>query len=286
MVTLVRRATIGSMAARRSSTTMPAHFTRIALLGALLPISGCLSKPITKEEAAALISESPAFKREKSVRLPRQITFKRGWGSRYGQERPLSVSELAHVDPTVAILKLHRAVRVEESIYGPGGGALHLFVITPIDLDPGSLLPDTVSTRPDDPQGLADWRAERSQTRSIYGISDVKREREWRIPVGTRELVQVDQIHNWKDPNIEIPVNELAVDFSWRWLPNDMGDAFDTRSSTFESFPDSVQEAARIAGVRMNTGELMRSRAFFKRESDGKWKVRLIEWSFGRGNPD
>ena len=257
---------------------------RILAVAALCSVTACLSKPITKEEAAAIIRESEAFQRPKFVRLPRQMTLQHRY-TYYGQEKLLSVSQLANVDPVVAILKLQRVIRVEESVYGAGVGAPHHFLITPTNIDSAALLPDVERDR-SDPQAMEDAREERSYARRMYGMSEIKRDRAWRLAVGTREFVDIDQVHNWKDANIEMPVNELAVDFSWRWQPNDLGDAFDTRSSTFESMPDSVQEAARISGVRMNTSERMHSRAFFHRGNDGKWALRIIEWSFGRGNPD
>jgi hypothetical protein len=256
----------------------------LTLLVAAPAASGCgLSKPMARAEAAAIIRDSEAFRRPKFVRVPRQITFKHGYSSTYGQEKPFSISELAQVDAGVAILKLQRAITVDESIYGPGRGALHQFVITPIDVDSATLHVDTPPD-PNDVQGMIDARYERPPTR-YAGMSEVKRERGWRIEIGTRDFVQVDDVHNWRDANVEVPVNELAIDFTWRWMPNEAGDAFDSGSSTFESFPDSVQKAAQSSGVRMNTTEPMHSRAYFRRDADGKWKLRLIEWTFGRGNP-
>lgn len=257
---------------------------RLTLLLAATLCAGCgLSKPIAHPEAAAIIRESETFRRPKFVHVPRQITFKRTYASIYGQEKLFSINELAQVDPAVAILKLQGAVRVDESIYGPGRGALHLFVIAPIDVDSAWVKVDAAPD-PNDPQAVIDARYERPPTR-YTGMSAVKRERGWTIEIGTREFVQVDQVHNWRDPNIELPVNELAIDFSWRWMPNEAGDAFDSGSSTFESLPDSVQEAARTSGVRINTTDVMHSRAYFRRDADGRWKLRIIEWSIGRGNP-
>lgn len=259
---------------------------RAAAIAAMILTASCsLSKPITNEEAGAIIRESTAFKRPKLVRLPRQITFQRGYYSSYGADKPLSISQLAYVDPVVAILKLQRMISVEESIFGAGGGVPHLFLITPNGIEPNALLPD-VEDDARDPQAIEDRRVERYVTRGTYLMSQIKRDRGWRLALGEREFVEVDQIHNWKDANIQLPVNELAIDFSWRWQPNELGDAFDARSTTFESMPDSVQEAARSFGVRMNTSERMHSRAFLRRGSDGKWTLRVIEWSFGRGNPD
>ena len=259
---------------------------RSAVLAATILIAGCgLSKPITNDEAGAIIKESVAFKRPKLVRLPRQITFQRGYYSAYGADKPLSINQLAQVDPVVAILKLQRMISVEESIFGAGGGVPHLFLITPSGIEASALLPDAEDDARDQ-QAIEDRRVERYVTRRTYAMSEIKRDRGWRLALGEREFVEIDEVHNWKDANIQLPVNELAVDFSWRWQPNELGDAFDARSTTFESIPDSVQEAARSLGVRINTSERMHSRAFLRRGSDGQWTLRVIEWSFGRGNPD
>jgi len=99
-------------------------------------------------------------------------------------------------------------------------------------------------------QRAGDTRRKRGARRvGSTGYSQFKKEIGWRVPIGTREFLQVDQIHNWRDANENIPVNELAIDFSWRWLPNEFGDAFDSESQTYASFPDTVQEAAKNWGV-------------------------------------
>lgn len=261
------------------------HCLTISALASVLLATGCLSKPITKNDAAQLIRVSAAFTRPKFAHIPRQLTFQSYWSSQYGTEGVLSIDELSKVDPTVAILKLTRAISVSESIFGPGQGAMHLLVITPIGIDSAALLADEDPRSPGaDPQETIDAQEERPQSYMQVSYNHFKRELGWRAPIGARQFLQVDQIHNWRDANEQIPVNELAVDFSWRWVPNDLGDAFDTASETFRSFPDKVQESAGTWGVRMNTEGVMRSRAYFYRDN-ATWKLRLIQWSLGRGNP-
>jgi hypothetical protein len=256
----------------------------VVVLGAATLLASCaLSKPLSKEQAAELIGKSAAFTRPKFAHIPRQLTFRRSWASLYGQEGILSISELAYVDPTVAILKLQRLVKVDESIYGPGRGAPHLLAVTPTEIDQSLLLAD------EDPgelsgQDMIDAQDERPRGSALVRWNEVKRDIGWRVPIGTRELSRVDQIHNWRDLNENIPVNELAVDFTWRWKANEFGDPFDSESAAFSSFPDSVQQAALTAGVRMNTGADMHSRAYLQRVG-AEWRLRMIDWSVGRGNP-
>jgi hypothetical protein len=251
-------------------------------LPATLSLGGCLSEPIGKTDAAELVRTSAAFTRPKFAHIPRQLTFQGYFASPYGSEGILSISQLARIDPTVAILKLGREISVSESIYGPGRGAMHHLVVTPAHIDSTSLLADEGHSAYDT-QETIDAQEERPPIMS-YGSNEVKREPGWRVAIGTRELIQVEQLHNWRDANENIPVNELAVDFTWRWIPNDFGDAFDSSSESFQSLPDSVQEAARSFGARMNTGATMRSRAFLQRDGV-TWKLRVIQWSSGRGNP-
>jgi hypothetical protein len=253
------------------------------VLAGTLALAGCLSKPITNEEAGALVQASAAFTRPKFAHIPRQLTFQSGFVSPYGSEGILSISDLARVDPTLAILKLVRAVSVTESIYGPGRGAMHQLVVAAVGIDSASLLADEDPRAGLDEQENIDAQEERPNV-GATGWNQFKKELGWRVPMGTRQFLKVERIHNWKDANENIPVNELAVDFSWRWVPNEFGDAFDSQSETFRSLPDTVQQSAKSWGVRMNTETSMLSRAYLHRVSD-KWRLRVIQWSIGRGNP-
>jgi hypothetical protein len=266
------------------SLTPSRRLTIVALAGTML-FTGCLSKAITKQEASALVQASAGFTRPKFAHIPKFLTFQSYFSSEYGTEGILSITDLARVDPTLAILKLIRAVSVSESIYGPGRGAMHQLVVTPISIDSAWLLADEdPHAAAFDQQEMIDAQEERPQGSGLMSWNSFKKEVGWRVPIGTRQFIAVDQIHNWKDANENIPVNELAVDFSWRWIPNDFGDAFDSRSETFQSFPDAVQQSASSWGVRMNTEGTMHSRAYLHR--DGKqWQLRVIQWSVGRGNP-
>jgi hypothetical protein len=264
--------------------TRTLRLTTIAL-AATLGLGGCLSRAVTKKDAAELIRVSAAFTRPKFAHIPRLLTFQGFYYSEYGAEGVLSITDLARVDPTLAILKLERVISVSESIYGPGRGAMHQLVITPTGIDSSSLMAD------EDPRAGAydaqeelDAQEERRMGSSLVSWNSFKKEIGWRVPIGTRELLQVDQIHNWRDANENIPVNEIAVDFSWRWVPNEFGDAFDSQSATFRSFPDELQKSAASWGIRMYTESPMHSRAYFRR--DGKqWTLNVIQWSPGRSNP-
>jgi hypothetical protein len=264
--------------------TRPLRLTTIGLAG-MLVLGGCLSKPIAKTEAAALVRNSAAFTRPKFAHIPRFLTFQGYFQSQYGSEGILSITDLARVDPTLAILKLERIVSVSESIYGPGRGAMHQLVVTPTGIDSAALMADEdPRSGAYDAQEELDAQEERRMGASLGTYNSFKKEIGWRVPIGTREFLQVDQIHNWRDANENIPVNELAIDFSWRWVPNEFGDPFDSQSASFRSFPEEVQTAATNWGARMNTETPMHSRAYLRR--DGRqWVLNVIQWSTGRGNP-
>lgn len=251
----------------------------------LVLVGGCLSKPITNEQAATLVRTSAAFTKPKFAHIPKFLTFQSYFSSPYGVEGVLSVTDLAKIDPTLAILKLQRLVSVSEAIYGPGRGAMHQLVVTPTGIDSTVLLADE-SPRGDgyDPQEEQDAQEDRRRGASYVSMNTFKKEIGWRVPIGTREFLQVDQIHNWRDANENVRVNELVVDFSWKWVPNEFGDAFDSQSESFRSLPDDVQKEAQNWGVRMNTEGPMHSRAYLQREGK-EWKLTVIQWSFGRGNP-
>ena len=261
------------------------RLTTIALV-ALVGLAGCLSKPITKQEAGELVRTSAAFTRPKFAHIPRLLTFQGYYYSDYGSEGVLSITDLARVDPTLAILKLERVISINESIYGPGRGAMHQLLINPTGIDANVLMADEDARSGGyDQQEELDAQEERRRGTSLVSNNSFRKEIGWRVPIGTREFLQVDQIHNYKDANENIPLNELAIDFSWRWVPNELGDAFDTESATFRSYPDEVQREAGVWGVRMNTSAPMHSRAYLHREGK-EWVLRLIQWSSsGRGNP-
>lgn len=254
-------------------------------LVALVGLDGCLSKAITKQEAGDLVRTSAAFTRPKFAHIPRLLTFQGYYYSEYGSEGVLSITDLARVDPTLAIFKLERVISINESIYGPGRGAMHQLLISPTGIDASVLMADEDARSGGyDQQEELDAQEERRRGTSLVSYNSFKKEIGWRVPIGTREFLQVDQIHNYRDANENIPVNELAIDFSWRWVPNELGDAFDSESATFRSYPDEVQRQAAVWGARMNTSAPMHSRAYLRREGK-EWVLRLIQWSLGQGNP-
>jgi hypothetical protein len=257
--------------------------TTIGLAACTLVLGGCLSKAVTNREAGDAIRASTAFTRPKFAHIPRLVTFK---GYAFSNNGVLAINDLAEFDPTLAILKLQRVVSVNESVYGEGVETMHQLVVTPTGIDSAALIADEDARSGGvDQQEYLDAQEERRYSYSRMGYyTSFKREIGWRVPIGTRQFLEVQKIHNWHDANENIPVNEIVADFTWRWVPNDFGDCFDAQSETFRSYPDPVQKAAENWGIRMNTEGTMLSRAHFRREGK-QWQLTVIQWSLGRGNP-
>ena len=257
-----------------------------ALLVLLTTLAGCgLSSPLTKEELAAIITQSEPFTRPKVARIPRQIDIVDRYN--YSREAPssLSTEQLARHDPTVAILKARGLIEIADMAYSNGEGVMSRTLrITPTArLDTTALEPDEADDEELTPRNVRAMReriegAEQLERRGLRATPG------WRMPIGTRVFGEVVEIHNWKDKNIELQVNELAVDFTWSWHPTEAGDPFDSESAAFASLPEGVQDWSRRGNARMNTSSPRRSRAFLKRGGK-KWFLQEISWSFGTGNP-
>lgn len=97
----------------------------------------------------------------------------------------------------------------------------------------------------------------------------------WLVPVGSREVYRVEKVGEVES---EAGVETRDVEFSWRWLPNSVGEAFDTDGKFFASPQD---ENVRMAVLKYNWGstKLYRAVAHFERRAGGKWSVVGIEKS-------
>jgi hypothetical protein len=192
---------------------------------------------------------------------------------------------LAHHDPTVAILKARGLINVTDMAYSNGEGTVSRTLrITPTArFDTSTMEPDEEGEVEVTARNVRAMR-ERLEGQVQLETRGMRRTPGWQLPIGTRVFGEILEIHNWKDKNIELQVNELAVDFTWSWHPTDAGDPFDTESAAFASLPEGVQDWSRRGNARMNTSTPRRSRAFLRRGGK-KWFLQDIDWSFGTGNP-
>ena len=96
----------------------------------------------------------------------------------------------------------------------------------------------------------------------------------WRVPIGSRELYRVD---SFGEVESAAGVEACAVEFSWRWRPNTVGEAFDTDGKVYASLP----EGARAAVLKFNWGsaKVYRAVARLERRPGGPWRVVSIKRS-------
>lgn len=94
------------------------------------------------------------------------------------------------------------------------------------------------------------------------------------VPLARRDLVGITGI-------TKISEMERGVDFSWRWLPNELGKALDPSTAEFKSLPEPMRRAlleGRSSEKRSLTygwtGERT-GRALFRKFDDG-WRVERV----------
>jgi hypothetical protein len=97
----------------------------------------------------------------------------------------------------------------------------------------------------------------------------------WLVPIGSREVYRVEKVGEVESA---AGVETCDVEFSWRWRPNNVGEAFDTDGKFFASQQD---EDVRMAIEKFNwgTAKIYRAVAHFERRAGGKWNVVGIEKS-------
>ena len=261
----------------------------ITLLVAAAPLMGACggTRPPSDSDAAALIQASADFRRPKFAHIPRQVFIPDQWSLR--QHSQLSVTQLARFEPTIAILKLQHAVDVVDQLYPDPQYDLglhwdHMLSVTPTNvLDTAKLVPDTREEFEGDRYGVLD-QSDVPETKRTLHLGRVRVTPAWRLPIGRRVFERVEVAHRSTEKMLDLAPNEAAIDFTWKWHADSIGDAFDSEGESFSNLPDSVQYSARDADVRMNTSDPMLSRAILQ-ETNGRWTVRRIQWSLRGGNP-
>jgi hypothetical protein len=97
---------------------------------------------------------------------------------------------------------------------------------------------------------------------------------QWRVPIGKREIVSVDKVGAVRS---ESGAEKLDVEFSWRWLPNALGEAFDDGEAGLLVPHDRVRMAVNAIG--WNSSKAYRAVAHLERQAGGEWSVVGIEKS-------
>lgn len=90
----------------------------------------------------------------------------------------------------------------------------------------------------------------------------------WRIPIGEREVFKIEKAGEVRS---EFGAEKLDVEFTWQWLPNGLGEAFDTDGSGVASLPDRARAAARE--LNWGSAKAYRAVARLERRAGGEWRV-------------
>lgn len=69
--------------------------------------------------------------------------------------------------------------------------------------------------------------------------------RVWAVPVGGREFIEVKRVYPTSQGVYELS----TVEFTWRWLPNDLGRHFDVRSGEHAALTDAARAGAATLGL-------------------------------------
>jgi len=96
----------------------------------------------------------------------------------------------------------------------------------------------------------------------------------WHVPVGTREMYNVKKVGESKFVG---GVETREIEFTWRWAPNALGEAFDTDGKVLATLPYKAHEAARALG--WSSTKLYRAVARIERNAGGAWRVAEIRKS-------
>lgn len=97
----------------------------------------------------------------------------------------------------------------------------------------------------------------------------------WRVPIGTRQVYEVEKVG--EPATTAAGVETREVEFSWRWVPNDVGKAFDTNGSAFGPMNARARSVAELLG--WSTSNLYRAVARLERRAGGDWRVAEIKKS-------
>lgn len=96
----------------------------------------------------------------------------------------------------------------------------------------------------------------------------------WLVPIGAREVYRVEKVGEAK---LVGGVETREVEFSWRWKPNNVGEAFDAGGSVFASLPERARTAVEV--LRWSSANAYRAVARLERHAGGQWRVAEIKKS-------
>jgi hypothetical protein len=225
----------------------------------LLPLLSCsYPKPSAKTVAAALV-RAGSFAEPKTVVVPRRIDVHTEASMGGGA---LDDRQLAKIDPVVAIMHANRLLDVQD-VYGPDGGKggyQHVISIAPA----GSASPELFVETDDDAAAGPAW----TQVHKTPG---------WRVTLGRRELVNVDQIIDSSSPVAErLSPGYVLANVAFKWIPTDIGKLFDQGAFDFDNMSRDLQMAT-VNAADLDSRGTYNGRAWLTRDKKGEWYVTLFD---------
>jgi hypothetical protein len=95
----------------------------------------------------------------------------------------------------------------------------------------------------------------------------------WRVPLGVREFIEVRSVY----PAAKGTLEHSAVDFTWRWKPNEVGRHFDLSGEAFLRLPDAARHDMERLGFN-NSSKIYTGTAILRFTEDG-WSVEEIQFA-------
>lgn len=96
----------------------------------------------------------------------------------------------------------------------------------------------------------------------------------WLVPVASREFYRVDKVGEVEE---EAGVETLDVEFSWNWVPNGVGEAFDVDGKVFHKLSEDARVS--VLGYNWGSAKVYRAVAHFERRGGGAWRIVGMEKS-------
>ena len=97
----------------------------------------------------------------------------------------------------------------------------------------------------------------------------------WGVPIGTRYFNRLVKVGEAKTDAAGVETRE--VEFSWRWTPNGVGEAFDPGAKFYPALPERAHAAAEA--MRWSSLNSYRAVARLERRAGGDWRVAEIKSS-------
>jgi hypothetical protein len=94
----------------------------------------------------------------------------------------------------------------------------------------------------------------------------------WLVPIGSRRLHRIEGVGDAEKDAAGVETREVA--FTWRWVPEGVGEAFDIDGKLHASLPGAAQAAA--SKLKWGSARAYHAAALLERAPGGEWRVKEI----------